>query len=139
MQSTIQIRVRYAETDQMRRAYHANYLIWFEAARINLMREYGISYASLEKEGYYLPVVQAHVNYRSPANFDDLIMIEARIEKQPKAKITINYQVKNENGQLIADGFTLHSFMNEDGKPVRPPQRFTTIVSQNLAENKNAG
>jgi len=125
MRHSTEIRVRYAETDQMRRAYHANYLVWFEAARINMLREHDLAYHRFEREGYFLPVVEAHIYYRGPALFDELIRIDASIKEKPRAKIYIEYEVFNSVGQLITTGNTLHTFMDSEGRPVKPPKIFT--------------
>jgi acyl-CoA thioester hydrolase len=118
------IRVRYAETDQMRFVHHSNYIIWFEFARVELMKHYGFSYARLEDEGYMMPVLEINVQYFKPARFDELITIRAFISQMPRAKIKFEYEVSNEHGVLICRGSSLHSFMNQKDKAVKPPKEF---------------
>ena len=129
IESFSQVRVRYAETDQMKFAHHCNYVNWFELARIDLMREYGISYASLEKEGYLLPVLTIQIEYLRPARFDDVITIRSYIEKPPRAKIEIKYSVTNEQGELLSKGNTLHSFMNLKDRAIKPPKMFLNALA----------
>ena len=76
----IQIRVRYAETDRMGLLHHANYLVYFEQARTELLRSRGVAYKDLEDQGYFLVIVRAEVRYRSPAHYDDLLTVRATVK-----------------------------------------------------------
>ena len=124
IEHTSLVRVRYAETDQMKYAHHANYIIWFELARIELMRAVGISYADLEKKGYLLPVLEVGATYLRPARFDDQLKIVARLSQKPRAKFRIEYEVINEQEDVICSGYSSHGFISADYKATRPPRSF---------------
>ena len=109
-------RVRYAETDQMGMAYYANYLVWFEALRGDLMRVAGIPYPVLEAEGYFLPIVDAHVRYLSPARYDDPVEILGWIRELRSRRVVFGYRVER-GGQVLAEGSTVHVPMGRDGRP----------------------
>ena len=121
--TTLNLRVRYAETDGMGFAYHANYLIWFEMARVQMMDEIECPYRGLEEDGYRLPVLEAGLRYLRPATFDDRLSVEAVMREKPGLRMRIEYQVFRAK-ERIAEGFTRHAFINASGKPVRPPARF---------------
>lgn len=122
-----QIRVRYAETDAMGVVYHANYLAWFEMARIEMLDKMGIPYKSLEEEGYLLPVLDAQLAYKSPARFDDRLTIEAKITEPPRMKIAIEYAVRRDD-TLLCTGKTVHAFLTKNLLPTRPPKRFVELA-----------
>ncbi len=119
-----QVRVRYAETDQMAVAYHGNYLPWFEMARTTLLREHGLPYRQLEADGFFLPVLEIGIRYQRPARYDDVLTVVARLLEKPLLKIRIEYQVYRDT-ELLCSGFTVHAFIDRAGRPVRPPQIFT--------------
>jgi len=124
LKNTCQVRVRYAETDKMGVVYNGNYLTYFEVARVAFMRETGLPYTDLEKAGYQLPLVESHVNYKTPAYFDDLLNIEAILSFEMKPVLTINYNIFRDN-TTIATGYTVHSYFSVNLKrPVRPPKIF---------------
>jgi acyl-CoA thioester hydrolase len=112
--TTHQVRVRYAETDQMGIVYYANYLVWFEIGRVELLRTLGLAYSQLEIDhGCILPVVEASCRYRSPARYDDEILIETRPSMLRGSVLKFAYRIlrKNPNGdepQLLAEGETVH-------------------------------
>jgi acyl-CoA thioester hydrolase len=114
------IAVRYAETDAMGVAYHANYLIWFEVARTGLLAELGYPYARLEADGIMLPVVEAHCRYKKPAVFDDRLEIHCRCTDLKGASMTLSYQVlRTETGELLAEGWTKHGLVDRDFRLVK--------------------
>ena len=119
-----QVRVRYAETDQMAVAYHGNYLPWFEMARTTLLREHGLPYRQLGADGFFLPVLEIGIRYQRPARYDDVLTVVARLLEKPLLKIRIEYQVYRDT-ELLCSGFTVHAFIDRAGRPVRPPQIFT--------------
>ncbi|MHB2153855.1 acyl-CoA thioesterase [Calditrichota bacterium GD2] len=123
MECTIEFRVRYAETDQMKFAHHAAYIVWFEMARIELLRKIDLSYAQMERDGLLLPVLEVNARFFKPAFFDDLLQIRARFNEIVKARLRIDYQVYKDE-QRICEGYSVHAFMNSAGRPVRPPQFF---------------
>lgn len=123
MEHSVSLRVRYAETDQMKFAHHSVYVVWFELARIELMRKLGLNYAQMEKDGYLLPVLEIGIQYYKPAYFDDELEITAQFTEFKKARFRINYKVKKDD-ILLSEGFSVHAFMNAQGKPIRPPEFF---------------
>ncbi|MCH2387894.1 MAG: acyl-CoA thioesterase [Opitutales bacterium] len=127
--SSTDIEVRYAETDMMGIAHHASYLPWLEIARGNLLKERGISYAKLEESGIMLPVVEIKMNYRRPATYDDIVTINSVIKERPFAKIQIDYELQKED-QIIADGYSVHAFINQSGQPIKAPR----IIKETLAK-----
>ncbi len=129
MEHSVRIRVRYAETDQMRFAHHSVYVVWFEMARIELMRGLGLNYAQMEKDGYLLPVLEVGIRYRKPAFFDDELQISAKFAQLAGARLRIQYTV-TKNGTPIAEGFSVHAFMNARGRPIRPPAFFVNAIKR---------
>jgi acyl-CoA thioester hydrolase len=131
-----EIRVRYAETDKMKVVYNGNYLTYFEVGRTELLRSCGLPYPELEKVGYLLPVLEAHVVYKMSAVYDDLLSIYAtyRLERIPT--IRIDYVIKRGEDE-IASGYTIHPFVNaETMKPVRPPKVFFDAIENALKNNR---
>ena len=121
-----EIRVRYADTDQMQFVYNGKYLEYFEAGRTEMLREIGLPYNVLEKKGYQLPVLEAHIKYHRPAFYDDIIIIKSVLKEFPSLKIHIDYElIRKETNEVIAEGYTIHIFMNQKTKKlVRPPDFF---------------
>lgn len=111
------IRVRYQETDQMGMAYHANYLVWFEIGRTELMRSIGLAYIEFEKSSLYLPVLKAYCEYKHAARYDDLLTIITFIESLQYVRTVFNYEIRRDD-KKIAGGYTEHAFINEAGRPV---------------------
>lgn len=118
--SKSEIRVRYAETDKMGIVYHANYYVWFEVARTDLIRSSGITYKDMESQGVGMPVIGTDCKYKSSAYYDDILTIKASVEELKPARILFTYEVFREKDQkLIAIGHTEHAFVNNvDGKPI---------------------
>jgi len=125
-----EIRVRYADTDQMQFVYNGKYLEYFEVGRTEMLRENGLAYNVIEKKGYQLPVLETHVKYISPAFYDDVLVIESFMKEYPSLKIHIDYKIyKKENNELVSEGFTEHVFIKKDTKkPSRPPVFFIDVV-----------
>ena len=107
MIGSITLRVNYSETDQMGVVYHANYLIWFDRARTELMRETGLSYKDLEDQGVYLAVSEVKVRYRAAARYDDLIQVRCWVRELASRRVTFGYAVERAaTGELLATGET---------------------------------
>ena len=121
--SRSQISVRYAETDMMGIVYHGNYLPWFEVGRTTMLKECGVPYRDLEAQGYFLPVIEVGVKYLRPAHYDDTLTVISQINERPLLRIRIEYEVRR-GEELLVTGFTVHSFINKAGEPVRPPPVF---------------
>ena len=118
------VRVRYAETDQMGVVYYANYLIWFEVGRTELLRSLGWSYREMEHEGIGLPVIEASCLYHRPARYDDELEIRTRGTLLSAVRMQFDYEiVRNPGGELIVSGRTLHAAVNGEGRPARLPAR----------------
>ena len=121
---TTTIRVRYADTDKMQFVYNGKYLEYFEVGRTELLRYAGLPYSEIEKEGYQLPLREAGLKFKQPAVYDDLLDVEATVEKLYSAEVYISYRIpRNGTNDIIAEGFTSHMFIHEDSKkPTKPPK-----------------
>jgi len=118
---TCHIRVRYAETDAAGVVYYANYLVYFEVARVELLRALGCSVTEVEAQGLLLPAVDAHVRYVRPAHLDDLLAVGARVTRPGRASFGFTYEVRRD-GELIAEGSTRHAAVDRvTGKAVPLP------------------
>jgi len=123
------LRVRYAETDQMGVVYYANFLVWFEVARVEWLRQGGWSYRDMEHDGTALPVIEAHCEYRQPARYDDEIEIAARATLLTPVRIRFDYEVvRVAEGSLAALGHTVHAAVDAGGKPCRLPPRVREML-----------
>ncbi len=126
--------VRYAETDQMGVAHHAVYWVWFEVARTDLLRKLGYSYRRLEEEGYRMPVVEAGCRYLAAARYDDRVSVEARVGEVRRTRVRIDYTARDEDGKTLAEGFTVHPFLNAEMRPVRLPPEMEAALRSDLAD-----
>jgi acyl-CoA thioester hydrolase len=126
------IRVRYAETDAMGVVYYANYLTYFEVARVEYLRAAGIRYRSLEDDNMVAAVVAAHVNYHAPAKFDDELSLWTRCVSMGKVRFRIEYEVQREaDGALVASGHTEHALLaRQTLRPVRIPDWVRAGIEQ---------
>ena len=131
LSASVEVRVRYGETDKMGIVYHANYLTWFEIARIELLDSIGCSYRSLEETDFFLPVLSCRVDFRRPAHFDDRLRIVVRIDESSSVRIKADYEVFRDD-DLLATGQTTHAFVSGEGKVVRPPASFLERVRQSV-------
>ena len=126
--STSRVRVRYAETDQMGIVYYANYLVWFEVGRTDLLRHAGWSYREMERDGFSLPVVEAHCSYRQPALYDDEIEIRTTGEILSPVRLKFAYHVvRAADDTALADGHTVHASLGAGGRPRRLPDRVRQV------------
>jgi acyl-CoA thioester hydrolase len=116
----IQIRVRYAETDRMGLLHHANYLVYFEQARTELLRGLGASYKDLEDQGYLLVLTRVEVRYKKPARYDDLLTVRTTVERATAVRIDHRYEVLCD-GQLLAEGATTLACVDRAGRPQALP------------------
>ena len=121
--NTIQFRVRYGETDQMSFVYHGNYASYFEMGRIELLRDLGISYKKMEETGVMLPVISLNTNYYKPAKYDDLLSLKTTVINIPTVKIKFNFEIHNENNELLTTSEATLAFINSKTKrPTRAPE-----------------
>ena len=124
------VRVRYAETDQMGVVYHGNYAQYFEMGRVEWLRNLGVSYADMEKGGIMLPVVSLTMNYKKPARYDDLLRIRTIMKKLTSVKIEFDYEIYNEKDELLTTGNSVLVFVSmETGRPVSPPDYIVEKVN----------
>jgi len=129
------VRVRYAETDQMGIAHHANYLIWFETGRSDLCRARGFSYKEMEDEdGALLVVAESYCRYKQPAYYDEPLIIRTRIGEVRSRSIRFVYEVVRESSdELIAEGETLHLVTDKDKKVRTLPDIYRhRLMGQNV-------
>jgi len=122
-QSLTTVRARYAETDRMGVVYYANYFVWFEVARGDLLRSLGWSYREMEADGVILPVVEAHCTYRRPAHYDDLIEIRTTGRIASAVRMEFEYELAVDGDEPLAVGRTVHAALNTEGRPCRLPSR----------------
>jgi acyl-CoA thioester hydrolase len=121
-----EVRVRYAETDQMGVAYYANYLVWFEVGRSEFCRKRGFCYADLEASGFRLVVTDAHCRYRNAARYDETITVRTWLRGMNSRMITFGYQIlRKEKEEVIAEGETRHLCIDSNGKPKSLPKEFS--------------
>lgn len=124
---TTRLRVRYAETDRMRVVYYANYLVWFEVARTDWLRDTGWSYREMESEGVSLPVIEAHCEYRRPARYDDEIEIRTGATLISPVRIRFDYEVRRQD-VVLSNGHTVHAAVDTGGRPCRLPDRVRAML-----------
>jgi len=125
------IKVRYAETDQMRFVYYANHFVYYEVARTEWLASRGLPYHVLESTGFAIPVLEAHCEYRAPARYgDDLVVrVAPRLEG---LRIRFDYRTHRgaPDGELLAEGWTVHVCMDREGKPRRPSAQLREILEE---------
>lgn len=140
MPVTTEIRVRYAETDQMNVVYYANYLVWFEIGRTELLRAAGMTYERLEKDhGYILPVAESRCRYRAPAHYDDRILIETRPAMVRGPLVKFAYRIFRANAdederELLAEGETTHVACDRQMKRVALPAPYIAALKAMMDE-----
>ncbi len=127
----IKVRVRYSETDQMGVVYHGNYAQYFEMGRVEWLRNMGISYKWMEDNGIMLPVVSLTMNYKKPARYDDLLTITTKMIKLSSVKIEFDYEITNENNELLTTGYSVLVFVDmKTGRPTAPPEYILNLFEE---------
>ena len=122
VKAAISYRVPYADTDQMGVVYYANFFVYFERVRNELLRNMDLPYTSLEADGLMLPVSSAHCDYKVPAKYDDMLSIEASITEMKGCRMFVENKVFNQDGVLLVSGGTTHCFVSaETRKPIKIP------------------
>ncbi len=134
---SIELRVRYAETDQMKYVYYGHYAQYFEMGRTDLIRSLGITYREMEEIwGVMLPVRELQIQYKRPAKYDDLLRVVSRIEDEPKASIQIHHEVfrkEIDSETLLAQGLVELVFVDKSSmRPIRAPQQFLSALYSGL-------
>ena len=132
----LQLRIAYADTDQMGMVYYGNYLTFFERGRTEWLREIGLEYRVIEERGFYFPVMHAECRYFSPAKYDDLITVETKLTEITAASITCSYEVKC-GDTLLAKGTTKHPLVNKALKPVRFPKDIKDLMEKYVEKTIN--
>jgi acyl-CoA thioester hydrolase len=128
--STSTVRVRYAETDKMGVVYYANYFVWFEVGRTDLLRASGWNYRDMETEGFGLPVIEAQCSYREPAKYDDEIEVRTTGEMLSRVRVKFSYEVvRAADAATLATGTTVHVTLDRNGRPCRLPERVRAMLS----------
>jgi len=122
-------RVTYSETDKMGFAYYANFLVWFEIGRTELIRASGLAYKELEDMGYMLPVIEATCRYIRPASYDDLVTIRTSVSEFKGVRLGFTYEILRD-GVKLAEGGTMHAFMDSAGKPKKLPQELRERIEK---------
>ena len=141
---THQVRVRYAETDQMGIVYYANYLVWFELGRVELLRSLGLAYSQLEKEHEcILPVVEATCRYRSPARYDDEILIETHPAMLRESVLKFAYRILRKGADdvqptLLAEGETVHVVCDDQLKRKPLPKHYAAALQKLMPEHQHS-
>jgi acyl-CoA thioester hydrolase len=134
--SETRIRVRYAETDQMGIVYYANFFIWFEVGRVELLRQLGFHYKQMEiDDNCHIPVVEANCRYKSPARYDDELLLETRILAIRRSVLKFGYRLlrpENDGTTLLAEGETVHVTVDRSFRSVRLPQKYVAVLGQFL-------
>jgi acyl-CoA thioester hydrolase len=123
---TTKVRVRYAETDQMKVVYHANYLVWMEVARTEICNALGFRYVDMEADGVLLAVTEAHCRYLSAAKYDDEVSITATLTEANRRFVAFDYEISCE-GRKVATGQTRHIFLSPELRPVRLPDKYAPL------------
>ena len=121
-----QLRVRYAETDQMGVVYHSNYIVWFEVGRVELLRQLGFTYREMEEnDGIRLAVADVRCRFKAPALYDDLLTIRTRVVNVRGSIVHFGYQIVRPNdGKLLAEGESVHLVLDSRFERMRLPQKF---------------
>jgi acyl-CoA thioester hydrolase len=129
-QSVSVVRVRYAETDKMGVVYYANYFVWFEVGRADLLRSLGWTYRDMEREGIALPVIEAHCAYHRPSRYDDEMEVRTEGHMVSAVRMEFSYSVvRREDQQVSASGRTVHAAIDPSGRPCRLPDRIRQVFA----------
>ena len=126
-----QQRVIFGDTDQMGVVYYGNYLRFFEASRAAWLRSLGYSNKDLSRLGVAFPVAEAHVKYRRPAHYEDLLDVEVKVTELRGASMRFEYQVRREE-EVLATGFTVHACVSPEGRPVRFPAELRALIERDM-------
>ncbi len=128
----ISFRVRYGETDQMGVVYHGNYAQYLEMGRLSWLRDLDVSYKNMEVNGIILPVISLQVNFKKSALYDDLITVVTKLKKTPSVRIEFDYEIYNEQKELLVTANTVLAFLNKDTKrPMKCPDYVLDKIDKN--------
>lgn len=143
MESRSEIRVRYAESDQMGVAYHANYLVWCEVGRTDLIRQLGMSYAEMEGRGVMLAVADAHLRYHASARYDDVVRIVTRLTGVRSRMVTFAYDLRRvdargNDAERLASATTTLVSIDREGKPTALPPEMRDMLAAAVTPETDA-
>jgi acyl-CoA thioester hydrolase len=125
------LRVIYGDTDQMGVVYYANYLRFFEFGRNEFFRAVGGCYRQMEREGLFLPVVEAHCEYKVSARYDDLLVVATSVTDVKRASLRFTYTLRREGEErVLATGYTVHACVSREGRPTRLPESILSTLTQ---------
>ena len=125
------IRVRYAETDAMGVVHHSHYFVWLEWARVEWLKALHVDYKTMEKNGFFLPVIQADLTYKASLFFDDLVRIVLTPPNDyQRVRLTLRYELFRDD-TLVTKGFTVHAFINAQRQLIKPPTFFIEALAKN--------
>jgi acyl-CoA thioester hydrolase len=126
---TTEVKVRYAETDNMGIVYYANYLVWFEVGRTEYLLAEGLDYRQIEKEGLFMAVVEAHCVYRAPARYGQTLVIHTWPADVKNSSMKFHYKVTlKDDGKLLCEGYTSHVLIDKELKPHKIPERIRNLL-----------
>ena len=129
-------RVAYKDTDQMGIMHHSNYIVLYEKARTEWLRDMGLTYAEIERRGIMSPIVEVRSKYLWPALYDEVLSIKVFLDEMPSARLVIRSEVYNESGRLINQGSVTLGFMHADSRrPCRAPEWFIAALEEYVAKN----
>ena len=128
-------RVRYKDTDQMGIMHHSNYIVLYEKARTEWLRDMGLTYAEIERRGIMSPIIEVHSKYMWPALYDEVLTVRVSLDEMPSARLVIRSEVYNEAGRLINEGSVTLGFMHADSRrPCRAPEWFVATLEEYIAK-----
>ncbi len=134
MNHKTEYRVIYGDTDAMGIVYHANYFRWFEIGRSEMFRFLGVPYKTIETKGFMLPVSEVHCKFISPIRYDDLVTIETSLDISLRAGMKFDYCIFGESGGTLAEGYSKHAFVDQNGRVVRPPGFVKELIDRMRGE-----
>lgn len=130
-----QVRVRYKDTDQMGIMHHSNYVVLYEQARTEWLRDMGLTYAEIERRGIMSPIIEVNSRYHYPAFYDEVLTVKVSMEEMPAARLVIASEVYNEAGKLINTGSVTLGFMHASTRrPCRAPEWFIAALEEYIAK-----
>ncbi|MBQ5830435.1 MAG: acyl-CoA thioesterase [Alistipes sp.] len=130
-----QVRVRYKDTDQMGIMHHSNYIVLYETARTEWLRDMGLTYAEIERRGVMSPIIEVQSRYHYPAFYDEVLTVKVMMDEMPSARLNIASEVYNEAGRLINTGRVTLGFMNaHTRRPCRAPEWFVEALEEYIAK-----
>lgn len=140
MQSETRVIVRYAETDQMGIVHHSNYAVWFEAGRTDFLKKAGVSNTSIEAKGILLPLYEMNCKFKSPAKYEDEILVVTKLNSLSRVRLQFSYEVVNAgNSKLLATGETKHAWTNKELKPINVEKQIpdTYLLLSKIIKNND--